>query len=246
MTDFDRGSFADEDRLPWLEAVDDEEGGRGPGAGKLIAAVVAALLVIGLIIGGVFWLRERGAESGDGSLIAAPEGDYKIPPDGPGANGMAVEGEGDASFAASEGVETNSAINLNAQPEVPMAGGLAPPDAGAVQTRPLPPSTAAQVPGAPPVAAPPVKKAEPPKPAPAPVNKGPTIQLGAFNSTGIANTEWSRLSRQFPMLNTLDRSVTTVLSGGKTLYRLRASGAGAVAACDKVRAAGKPCNVIAK
>ena len=88
----------------------------------------------------------------------------------------------------------------------------------------------------------PVKKVEPPKPAPAP--SGPTIQLGAFNSTGIANTEWSRLSRQFPVLNTLDRTVTTVLSGGKTLYRLRASGAGAVEACAKVRAGGKPCNVI--
>ena len=89
----------DDDRLPWLEAVDEDEGREGPSALKLIAAVLIGLVAIGAIVGGVFWMGSRDGEANrDDQLIAAPEGDYKVRPDDPG--GMNVEGQGGTAFAA--------------------------------------------------------------------------------------------------------------------------------------------------
>ncbi|WP_157219295.1 SPOR domain-containing protein [Flavisphingomonas formosensis] len=180
MTDFGRDrTEADEDRLPWLEAVEDEDGEEGVSVARLIAGVVAALVAIGLIVGGVFWLRNRPETvTGSGKLIEAQEGDYKIKPDD--AGGMNVAGEGDTAYAASQGAELNAAIDLGAMPEAPVATVKAPTpalpkatlkeDAKVTAAKPvttvkLPPSTAAQAPQPAPVA-----KPLPPKPA-APVPK---------------------------------------------------------------------------
>ena len=115
----------EEDRLPWLEAVDEDEGGDGPSALKLIAAVLIGLVAIGAIVGGIFWMGNRdGQATGDAQLIAAPEGDYKVSPDDPG--GMKVEGEGDTAFAASEGAEPKGAIDTSAVPEAPVDHGRRP------------------------------------------------------------------------------------------------------------------------
>lgn len=272
MTDADRSRLgpADEDRLPWLEAVEDEDDGGGVAVGKLVAAVIAALVFIGLVVGGVFWLRER-KPAGSGELIAAPEGDYKVPAQGAGTNGMAVEGEGDAAYATSQGQEVNSTINPAIGPEAPVAGVSV--DVSPVRTANLPPSQVAQQPGpqagapaqtasaqptkpAKPLSQPeqllPQAKPAPGKPAPAaaaeaaprPAMGGGTIQLGAFNSQAIATAEWGRLTGQFGELGKLSRSITTVEVNGKTLYRLRASGVGAREACKAIKAAGKPCNPV--
>lgn len=271
MTDIERGrAGGDEDRLPWLEPVEDEDEREGVGAGKLAALVIAALAAIGLIIGGVFWLRERSAPAGaagEGGLIAAPGGDYKIPAAGPTANGMAIEGEGDATFAASEGGNVSSAIDISARPETPVAGGVTAVDAASVQphalppSKPVPPAAATTKPEpARPAAKPPVAvaKAEPARPAPVarpapaktaeakPASGGGTIQLGAFGSEAKAKGEWPYLSRRFPELRGLSYTVSSVESNGKTLWRLRASGAGAAAACKAVKAGDKPCAVIGK
>ena len=62
----------DDDRLPWLEAVDEDDNGDGPSAAKLIAFVVIGLVAIGLIVGGLFWMGNRtGGGNGDPELIAA-------------------------------------------------------------------------------------------------------------------------------------------------------------------------------
>ena len=68
--------LADEDRLPWLEAVEEDEDGGGPSVAKLVAAIVIGLVAIGVIVGGVFWLGNRGGPDGggDGELIAAAGG----------------------------------------------------------------------------------------------------------------------------------------------------------------------------
>ncbi len=48
MTDYSRDRLGpdDEDRLPWLEPVDEEPEEGGIGTGKLIGGLVAALVVI--------------------------------------------------------------------------------------------------------------------------------------------------------------------------------------------------------
>ena len=72
--------MSDEDRLPWLEAVEEEDRSDGPTAAKLIAFVVIGLVAIGLIVGGLFWLGNRGAggggAAGEPELIAAEDGPY--------------------------------------------------------------------------------------------------------------------------------------------------------------------------
>jgi len=157
MSDFQRGALDDdEERLPWLEPVDDYEDEEGISIARLIAAVVVGLVALGLVIGGIFWLRNRG-QSGDGTLIAAPAGPIKEKP--PEAGGMNVEGAGDVAYDASVGKDVNSTIDLTALPEAPVA------DNSGIRPAPLPPSTSPQ----PSTPAPAVKRATVPaaKSAPA-------------------------------------------------------------------------------
>lgn len=90
---------------------------------------MALLALVLLATGGAGLWAMRGGEEvakGDGSLIAAPAAPYKVRPAE--AGGMTVEGQGDASFAASEGIETSAAIDFGAAPEAPVAGTRAAPD----------------------------------------------------------------------------------------------------------------------
>jgi hypothetical protein len=218
-------AFDDGDRLPWLEAVDDDEEATGPSPLKLIAGVIVALVAIGLIVGGVFWLGNRGslpwggggtAGAGEGELIAAPEGDYKVKPDSPG--GMNVTGQGDTAFAASEGADPKGQLNTNAVPEAPVTKGA--------------PAPAAAQP----------KAAEPAaQPAATPPAAGASIQLGAFSSQAGASAAWKALSGRFSYLAPLTHSVVPVTSGGRTLYRLRAGGPGAAGICNRLKIAGESC-----
>jgi hypothetical protein len=229
MTDMraDDPSLEDEDRLPWLEAVDEDERSDGPGAAKLIAFVVIGLVAIGLIVGGLFWIGSRagqGGAEGEPEVIAAPEGDYKVKPDDPG--GMKVEGEGDTAFAASEGADPKGNINVNAVPEAPVTEApKAQPAAPAPKAAPAP--------------------APAPRPAPAaPAAGGATVQLGAFSSQAGANSAWKAMSGRFKYLAPLTHSVTSTQAGGKTLYRLRASGPNAKDLCGRLRVAGESCVVV--
>lgn len=239
MTDVRAGDPAleDEDRLPWLEAVDEDDRSDGPGVAKLIAFVIIGLVAIGLIVGGLFWLGNRAGDTAtagaEPELIQAPEGDYKVKPNDPG--GMKVEGEGDTAFAASEGADPKGSINVDAVPEAPVT------QAPKAQPAPPPPAPA-------PVAVP--KRAPTPAPAPAapapaaPAAGGAGIQLGAFSSQAGANNAWKALSGRFKYLAPLTHSVTPTQTGGKTLYRLRASGPGARDLCGRLRVAGESCVVI--
>ena len=211
MTDDARADdMGDEDRLPWLEAVEEDEERSGPSIVKLAVGAVIGLVAIAVMGGGLFWLADRNREGGNNTLIAAPEGDYKVKPAQPG--GMNVAGEGDTAFAASEGAEPKGQINTNAVPEAPVT----------------------QAPAAP----------RPPQPAPAQAAPGATIQLGAFSSQAGANQAWSGLSGRFGYLAPLSHSVVPVASGGRTLYRLRASGPDAAGICRRLQIAGEACSVV--
>jgi SPOR domain len=233
MTDTDRElGLQDEDRLPWLEAVENDEEEEGLSGSKLLGFLLAALLALGLVIGGIWWLRsQKEGPNGDSTLIAAQEGDYKVKPDEVG--GMKVEGQGDSAFKTSEGVEANGTIDQRALPETPVAGqkgGVAPTKAMA----PAKPTVTAVIPASGGKLAP----ALPTRPVAAPVvGGGALIQLGAYGSQASADAAWSNLTAKYPQLARLNKSVLPAAIGGNTLYRLRANAgtpSNATAICGQV------------
>ena len=213
-----RDEAVDEDRLPWLEAVEEDDYDDGPSLAKMAGWIVIGLIAIGIVVGGLFWAGNRAREGGDGDVIAAPEGDYKVRPDDPG--GMNVAGEGDTAYAASEGAQPTGRVNTNAVPETPV-------------TRPQPQQPQAQP-----------QQPQAPAPRPAPAAAGATIQLGAFSNQGSATRAWTTLSGRFRYLAPLGHSVVPVQSGGHTLYRLRPTGPDAESVCRRLQAAGEACSVI--
>jgi hypothetical protein len=225
MTDVRADDIDEGERLPWLEAVEEDESKDTPSAIKLIVAVLIGLAAIGGIVGGIFWLgnRDSAAPNAAPELIKAPEGDYKTKPPAPG--GMQVEGEGDTSYATSAGTEPKGNIDVNAVPEAPVTKA----------DKPSPPPPAAK-------AEPAAPKAKPAAPAPAaPVASGPTIQLGAFSSNAVAEGAWKTMSGRFKYLAPLSHHVISVQIAGKTFYRLRASGPDAKGICSRLRVAGENC-----
>jgi hypothetical protein len=226
MTDI-RADDASDDRLPWLEAVEEEGGEGGPSALKLIVAVLIGLVAIGGIVGGIFWMGNRdGNDNRPPETIAAPQGPYKVKPDNPG--GMAVEGQGATAFDAAQGGTPNASIDTDAVPETP------------VTAQPKAPAAAPREPvkAVPPAAAPAPKAATPAPPAAGP---GGTIQLGAFPNGATAEKAWKALSGRFAYLAPLNHSVVSAQVNGRTWYRLRASGAGAGNVCGRLRVAGEAC-----
>lgn len=241
MTDIGRDDLdlRDEDRLPWLEAVEDEDPDSGISSGKLIGGVIAALVLLGLVIGGVYWLKNRGGTEGDGTVIAAPAGEYKIKPDD--AGGMKVEGQGDAAFAASDGAEAGAQIDTDALPEAPVV------TAKPAQIKPAttPPAAAitAKVSDAGKMPAPAAAK-------PAAVRSqgtvGSQVQLGAFGTESKANQVWVNLSKRFSYLAPLSKVIVPVQGANGTVYRLRVdagSSAAATSLCGKLKTAGETCLV---
>ena len=236
MTDTDREmgrelGLHDEDRLPWLEAVETDEEDEGVAWSKIIQFGLAALVLLALIVFGVNWLRgQQQGPDGDGTLIAAQEGDYKVKPDSPG--GMKVEGQGDSAFKASEGAEANGKIDQSALPEAPIAGVKqvsAAPQVGDVKMGKPTVTT--------PLAAPSGKLVAPVAPVAGSGSGGALVQLGAYSSEASANTGWAALVARNPTLGKLSKSIAPAAVGGKTLYRLRANAgtaANAAAICGQV------------
>jgi hypothetical protein len=101
------------DRLPWLEG--DEESERDASAGRMIAALVAVVALLG-IAGGGFWYfhhrREQAAMILAGGVIKAPAGPYKMRPTD--AGGAIAPGTGDIAFGVAQGKS----------PRAPVATGL--------------------------------------------------------------------------------------------------------------------------
>ena len=234
MTDLVHGEGTHDDRLPWLEAVEDEEGEERVSVAKLVALIVAALVALGLVIGGVWWLRsQNGVPVTDPKLIAAQEGDYKVKPETPG--GMKVEGKGDSAFATSEGAEAKGRIDNATTPETPLktAKGVKPAVAVA---QPKPSATVAMAkPGG-------KLTAKPATPVAAPPSGDGMVQLGAFGSRAKAESAWSAMVKRFAELGPLSKTVAEAQVGGSTVYRLRANAGGQAATlCTKLKAAGENC-----
>lgn len=261
MTDYSRDRPEDEDRLPWLEPVEEEYEEGGVSTGRLILWLTIALVVIALIVGGFLWMRSNDqAASGDGALIKAPDSYYKERP----AEQAAPTAEDEIVYSASKGNEVESVIDTGSAAETPV--NVDRPAAAAPVVPPPSASPPKQAPVAAKPTAPPVKpavdqplpkQAAAPKPAPArpapvaaapataePASGGSMVQLGAFSSQAKANAAWKNLSGRFGFLKDLTQSVVSVQSGDKTLYRLRATGGNAGDICRRLRTAGESCSVI--
>lgn len=246
----DNAATADEDRLPWLETVEESYEERAP-VGRVILLVVLGLAIIGAAIAGLYWWQDRAPSTGGGSgeLINAAEGDYKVKPDEPG--GMQVAGEGDSVFKTSDGGDAASAsVDLSAVPEAPLATGA----------RPAAKGTATPKPGAARVseAVPPPSRSDSPAGKAGAVRLPPVatggaggaiVQLGSFPSAAAANAAWKQLSGRFGYLAGLGQSVQSAEVNGRTVNRLRVntgSNAQAREVCGKLKVAGEACFVVAE
>jgi len=217
----------DDQGLPWLEGVDDEEGPRGVSGPKMIAALIIVAVAASVIAATFFWVgRSRPAVTGAPELIAAAPGPYKVRPDDPG--GLDVAGESETAYSTSAGEDPDAALDMNKLPQ-----GVEPPaPEPAIPAEPKPKRI------------PPNETKEPAPADDAPA--GPTIQLGAYASTIKAETAWGMLSGRFPQVAALSKSVVSASVGGKTVHRLRAVGSAEQtrAACAAMKAAGESCMVV--
>lgn len=220
----------DSESLPWLEAVENEDGPRAISARKMLVGLILVLLAGAVVAGTMFWIgRQDPAPGGAPELIRAEPGPYKIKPTDPG--GLDVAGESETAYSTSAGEDPDAALDVRKLP----------PD-----MKPLPVETPQEA--TPPKKIPPNEVKEPaPDEAAAPATpSGPTIQLGAYASTVKAETAWRLLSGRFPEVAALDRLILSANVGGKSVYRLRASGTSEQtrAACAALKAAGESCLVV--
>jgi hypothetical protein len=217
----------DSESLPWLEAVENEDGPRAISARKMLVGLTLILLAAAVVAGTMFWLgRQDPVPGGAPQLIRAEPGPYKVRPSDPG--GLDVAGDSETAYSTSAGEDPDAALDVRKLPP---------------EMTPAPVQTPEQV--TPPKKIPPREVKEPaPDAAAAPaVPSGPTIQLGAYASTVKADTAWKLLSGRFPHVAALNKVVVTANVGGKSVYRLRASGSSdqTKAACAALRAAGESC-----
>ena len=217
------GRAYDDQALPWLEAVDDEDGPRGVSARKMFVALILVLAAGAVVAGTMFWLGRRDpAVNGAPELIRAEPEPYKIKPEDPG--GLDVAGDSETAYSTSAGEDPDAALDVRKLPE---------------EMKPLPePAETAT----PPKKIPPNETKVPANDEPAPAApSGPTIQLGAYASTVKADTAWNLLSGRFPEVAALRKTVVTATVKGKPFYRLRAVGSSeqTKAACEALRAAGE-------
>lgn len=222
------GRAYDDQALPWLEAVDDEDGPRGVSARKMFVALILVLAAGAVVAGTMFWLGRRDpAVNGAPELVRAEPEPYKIKPEDPG--GLDVAGDSETAYSTSAGEDPDAALDVRKLPE---------------EMKPLPePAETAT----PPKKIPPNETKVPANDEPAPAApSGPTIQLGAYASTVKADTAWNLLSGRFPEVAALRKTVVTATVKGKPFYRLRAVGSSeqTKAACAALRAAGESCLVV--
>lgn len=203
-----------DDQLPWLQAVEDEQEPRGVSARRMFGFLMMVLVVAGLVGATFFWLgRMNSAGEGPPELIPAPPGPYKVRPTDPG--GLDVSGESRTAFETSAGEDRDSRLNLEAIPEAPVTRPTAEP--------------------------PPLRPEVAPQPAPSGAS-GSVIQLGAFQNQAQAERAWSALAARFPSIAAMNKLVVP-FSGGIRLRASAASPADAKAACHALRVAGENCFV---
>ena len=211
----------EEERLPWLQSSDDDEADyAGVDSGRMAQFLLAGLVSLAVIVGGIWWVSNRNADQAavaDGSVIKAPKSPASEKPKDPG--GKTFDGTGDTSFAVSEGQTRPARLGEDAP-------------SAAAKPAPAPSATAAT-----------------PAPAPsatAPAPSGVGVQVGAFSSNGSAEAAWTKLAQQHSALSGVRHQVVQGSADIGTVYRLQALAgdrAAATALCSKLKAGGLYCQV---
>lgn len=227
----DLRSGYDEDSLPWLQEVEDEDGPRGTSARTMLAGLLIVLVIAGAVAAAFYWMGSRnGGLAGEPELIRAPATPYKVKPENPG--GLDISGESQTTFETSAGQDVNSRLNMQATGTEEVAA--SPPK---TEPKRIPPNET-KVPV-------PEEKPAPPPPAPKPSGApGSVIQLGAFKNTAQAERAWTALSARFPVLAGTKKMIVAYAANGSSGYRLRAAATSPDAAreaCQAIQAGGESC-----
>ena len=217
-------SVAEEDeRLPWLEAVEDQDGPRPISTTKIAVGAVIVVLGLGILGATTFMLgRDSGGGSGAPELIAAADTPYKVRPDNPG--GLDLSEDSGTAHATSVGEDPDAQLDT-AKLEAPA------PRIAVDEPAPAPA----------PAATPAVET------APSAAASGPLVQLGAYSSRAKAETGWALLSSRFTQVAAMEKVIQQATVNGNTVYRLRARAADADAArtaCNALDAAGEACVIV--
>ena len=224
------GQAYDEQGLPWLEAVDDEDGPRGVSASKMLAALLVVLLAVGIVAATLFWIGRRDAalnQGGAPELIRAEPGPYKVKPDDPG--GLDVAGDSGTAFATGAGEDRDAEIDLDAVAEEPIAR---------PKPEPAPPAAVRAGQGSQGTGR--ARSARRRRQSAG--GSGSTIQLGFYDNPAQAETAWKSLSSRFSAVGAMTKVVVPYQKG----FRLRANAASpadARKACQILKVAGENCFV---
>lgn len=212
-----------DERLPWLESEDDGDEPAAYDTGRLIGLGLIMLVVLVALVGGVWFLTNRGVGGGpapDGSLIEAPGTPYKERPAS--AGGKTFAGTGDTSYAVGAGKEVEARL-APSTPTVPtpVAPSASPSPSASAKSSPTPSGDAA-------------------------LPAGTAVQVGAYSSRADAQAGWQRLIGQTEALSGVSHRIVAGRADIGTVYRLQAAGgdkAGARALCERLKSAGIACQV---
>lgn len=208
--------LADTDSLPWLESDEEDEHAGGFDAGQLMGLAAALVLLLGAVVGGVWFLSNKAADTvtvAQGGVIAAPVGPIKQKPDNPG--GKTFDGTGNVAPVVGEG-GTRPAVVADTTPPEPTTPVTKPsPIAGA--------TAAAQA-----------------------DLSGVGVQLAAYGTRARAEQGWSEVSRRTDKLAGVKYRVVEGRVDSGTVFRLQAVTADRAAAdrlCAALKADGLDCQV---
>lgn len=214
--------LADTDSLPWLESDEEDDSAGGLDTSQVLGFATALVLLLGAVVGGVWFLSNRAVEGdvvADGGVIEAPAGPIKERPVDPG--GKEFAGTGNVAPVVGEG---------GTRPAV-------------VAEKPLPPLPT-------PVAKPvtkPTPLAAPAATASAPAaTSGVGVQLAAYGTRARAEQGWSDITRRTDKLAGVKYRVVEGKVDIGTVYRLQAITANRAEAeklCSALKADGLDCQI---
>ena len=243
----DRQGGKAEDRMPWLQSIDESQLQIEDDSLRRTWLIAGAAILTMVLFSGLIWYL-YGRASGDDPdapfLVQAPAGPTKVEPAERG--GMEVPHQERLVFGRVSGEEGPVKEEVTEGPEEPRERPQPVPE-------PNPPVTEAPSLTKPVVTSPSIKEAPKVEPrtnqTPGALSGNYRLQLGAFGQEEGARTSWRAMqNRHSTVLAALDFEIEPVSIGVRTLYRLRAgpfaSRAEAEDACSQLRATGQDCLVV--